>query len=120
MLHEHFLNAMGGLVVARQELESYSILARYQPITRLGDRWVFLPNAALMTEATFRLMKYIQHGGPSSLTDAAKLWQQAATPEPLGFPEARSVANGRIPNTQSVPLPRPQTTGPRQTLRQSR
>ena len=92
---------MSGLVVARQELENYASLARYQHSAygdtpkRVGDRWVFLPNAGVMVEATFRLMKYIQHGGPSSLTDAAGLWAKAS--DSLEFLESKSLESGLPP-----------------------
>jgi len=56
----------------------------------VGARAHLLPQAAVMMEATFRLLKHIQHGDSANLRDAALMWVRAArlSGELVGHQEA--------------------------------
>ena len=44
----------------------------------VGARAHLLPQAAVMMEATFRLLKHVQHGDSANLRDAGVMWVRAA------------------------------------------
>ena len=46
--------------------------------TRVGQRYMLLPQAGVMMEATFRLLKHVNHGDESNLRQASELWVAAA------------------------------------------
>lgn len=77
--HAHFLDAVEALGAARRKIERYLLEAEddaaagFVPV-RLGERWKVLYQARLMTEATFRLMKYAQFGDYANHRDAVELW----------------------------------------------
>lgn len=46
--------------------------------TRVGQRYMLLPQAGVMMESTFRLLKHVNHGDQSNLRQASELWVAAA------------------------------------------
>ena len=88
--YAQFLEVMSDLASARRGLDFLLLQFRREEelygglAIRIRDRVGVLPNVGVMVEASFRLLKYVQHGDYANQRDASNLWVEAALRLPAG------------------------------------